>query len=146
MELEFKFDKIALAAMAKRIESLGGKVKQQALKALDSATDKLLEESVKRCPIDEGFLQQSHDKKVEKSGSLDEAKGTVFIPANSPAADYAIYMHELEYNLGPQSQAKQDAQPGIIVGNKYLERAFEDNKKAFFLFFEDALRKAIAHA
>lgn len=146
MELEFKFDKIALAAMAKRIESLGGKVKQQALKALDSATDKLLEESVKRCPIDEGFLQQSHDRKIEKSGSLDEAKGTVFIPANSPAADYALHMHELEYNLGPQSQAKQAAQPGIIVGNKYLERAFEENKKTFLLYIEDALRKALAHA
>ena len=94
-------------------------------------TDKLEAESVKRAPIDEGNLQHSHQKALVKEaegggfGSYRWA-GYVFIPANSPAADYALAMHEGEYKLGEVSRQKQAGQPEV-VGRKFLERALHEN-------------------
>jgi hypothetical protein len=49
------------------------------------------------------------------------------------ASDYAIAMHEWDYELGEQSQRKEAAS-GVTVGQKYLERALSENEKAFGRF------------
>jgi hypothetical protein len=106
--------------------------------------DKLLDESVKRSPVDEGFLEESHERLVKKSQTLHNIKGYVFIPSNAPASDYALYMHENIYNLGKRSQEKQ-ASVDVTVGRKYLERALDENARAFGLYIIKEFREFFRH-
>lgn len=101
-------------------------------KMVTEGTDKLLDEAVMRAPLDEGFLQASLERKIEKKPK--EIVGHVFIPANSPASPYALYMHEGVYNLGVNSLDKQ-SKVKVKVGRKYLERALLENKNKFKLYF-----------
>jgi len=101
-------------------------------------TDQLLIESVKRTPIDEGFLIASQEKKVvQEDGGY---AGYVYIPSNSPGAPYAMYIHEGEYKLGKNSQMKQLGQ-SEIVGRKFLERAFYENIAKFERYVTVRLRR-----
>lgn len=143
MDIKFDIGKSELASLIKKVERLGVGVASGTEQIMEQATDKLLDESVKRAPIEEGFLEESHDKEVEKK--MGEIAGHVFIPENSPASDYAVPMHEGEYNLGEYSTAKQAGQ-SEIVGRKYLERALNENKEKFITFFKVKLMELIRHA
>jgi hypothetical protein len=124
-------------------QSLSLKVEAKALEVVTVTTDKLMEESMKRAPVDEGMLEASHEREVTQGETADETVGYVYIPSNAPASDYAMYMHENEYNLGERSQRKQDDNPNVIVGRKYLERALNDNVKAFGLYIVKKFRELI---
>ena len=127
-----QFQKQIEDVMKKCIKA-GKDVPTKGAEIIDTVTDKLLEESVKRSPVDEGFLEGSHEKTVKKSRILSNIEGHVFIPTNSPASDYAMYMHEAQYNLGERSKRKQ-ATLTVVVGRKFMERAFDENVRAFNLF------------
>jgi hypothetical protein len=141
MEIKLDFGP-GIAAMTKKIGAIGTKTYAAAAKIIDDVTDNLQAETIKRVPIDKGLLQQSIDKTVEHNTFASEITGHVFVPANAPAKDYALYMHELEYNLGAASLQKQAGQPEK-VGRKYMERAFEENKRAYELYIVSELRRAI---
>lgn len=125
MEIKIDFAWGTLAKMIGRLNaldaSISGPITYEIVKAI---TDKVLDESVKRTPIDEGNLIASQHKTVVKEG-LDWV-GYVYIPANSPGSDYAMYIHEAHYKLGPTSAMKQAGQ-SEVVGRKYLERAMTEN-------------------
>ena len=106
---------------------------------ITTTTDKLLEESVLRSPVDEGLLGESHEREIEKNSDVLEITGHVYIPSNAPASDYALHMHESNYNLGPESKQK-DAAVNVDVGRKYMERALEENRRAFSLYIVKELR------
>lgn len=141
MEIKLDFGP-SIAAMTSKIGAIGSKTYAGAAKIVEDVTEKLQEETIKRVPIDEGHLLQSIDKAVEKSALASEITGHVFVPENAPAKDYALYMHELEYNLGRASLQKQAGQTER-VGRKYMERAFEENKRAYELYIISELRRAI---
>lgn len=125
------------------LDSLDGiedDVKREALKAGQQIGDKFLEESAKRAPIDEGNLEKSHEKEVEQKGIGFEGK--VYITSNSPAGDYAMWAHEADYNLGDNSRRKQ-AGSNVIVGRKYMERAFNDNYKRLYDYLVKKIRSVI---
>lgn len=133
-----EFDRQIREAINKCIKA-GGDLVEKSEQIVTVVTDKLMEESIKRSPKDEAFLEESHERLIKKSAILENIEGHVFIPANSPASDYAMYMHEGTYNLGKESQIKQDA-VGVKVGRKFLERAFDDNVRAFGLYILKELR------
>lgn len=122
-----------------RLDSLGSRAVREAREIVSDATDKLQEETIARVPIDEGFLQRSVEKKVT-GGTVSAVTGTVYIPTNAPASDYAMYMHEGEYELGEISRQKQAKNPKIHVGRKYMERALTENMRQFNLLFISRLR------
>jgi len=131
----------SVSELVKKAEELAGdKVHEAGLEIVTTLTDKTLAESVKRAPIDEGMLQASHERTIEDGGTFGTIEGAVFIPANSPASDYALYMHEGHYKLGPASARKQATQKEI-VGRKYLERALNDNINRFRVYILRRLRK-----
>lgn len=107
-------------------------------KAMTKAAMKLEAESIKRAPIDEGHLQNSHRHKVEQNGNRTTA--IAYIPTNSPASDYAIYMHEGNYTLGPVSMQKQGA-VGVKVGRKYLERALMEEQDKIISIIAQELKR-----
>ena len=103
---------------------------------LKEVTDKLLEESVKRSPIDKGFLEKSHERVLD----YNNMEGVVFIASNSPAGDYALYMHEGTYKLGPRSLVKQ-AGVTVIVGRKFMERAYSENRHVLGKYIKDRTKE-----
>lgn len=100
-------------------------------------------------PVDEGDLEASI-RVVDQGGGRDEETGrfvrksyVVEVDGDYPAGtnkegrtttvgDYAYLMHEYQvpfgtvYRLGKRSQAKQDSDPSVIVGGKFLERAVDE--------------------
>ncbi len=132
-----------IVKLTKNLEKVKVDSGKTAFKIIDTVCDKLMAEAIKRVPVDEGFLEKSFDKQVLKAQLASEVVGYVFVPPNSPASDYAMYMHELQYNLGEKSQEKENASLGIKVGRKYLERALTENDKAFASYIERKLREAL---
>jgi hypothetical protein len=129
--------------MIQKVETTGKNTADLAAKTVNTITNKLEEETVRRMPVDEGFLEKSIDTKVEKGSGIHDTWGAVWIPSNSPAADYALYMHELEYLLGKRSRRKQKADASVIVGRKFLERAMSENQRAFSLYIIRKFREFI---
>jgi hypothetical protein len=56
--------------------------------------------------------------------------------------DYALFIHESDYHLGPASLAKAAA-TGKQVGPKFLERAFTDHQQEITDAVADAVRREI---
>lgn len=119
------------------------KMVNAAVKCVTMLAQKIEEEAVKRAPIDTGDLQRSITHSVEPGTFDSKVKGAVFIPANSPASAYAMYMHEGIYNLGAASAAKQ-ASSSVMVGRKYLERALAENEEAVKAAIQAAVKEALA--
>ena len=138
MEIKLKGLDEDIKRMIKKLDLTDDKIHKDVKQMITEATDKLQEESILRSPFDEGFLQASHERKIEDKKT--KVQGHVYIPANSPASDYALYMHERIYNLGKHSLEKQ-AKVDVVVGRKYLERAFTENTNKFKLFFIKKLKR-----
>lgn len=133
----------AKAELSAGLRSAQARVGIAAAEAITEVTNFVLEESVKRAPHYQGNpgLESSHTKKVEARGS--EVAGYVYIPTNSPAAEYAVYMHEGDYKLGERSQQKQAAQDAA-VGRKFLERAIFENQDKIKAIIAAKLKKALS--
>lgn len=111
---------------------------QQAMQAMRDIKNLLVIEVKKRTPVREGHLTASITGEAVKNEKSWAA--TVFVPLNSPAADYAVWLHEGDYNLGPNSLAKQ-GKTGCAVGPKYITRAIEENRKKIVEIMREALKK-----
>lgn len=97
-------------------------------------------------PVDEGDLERAikvrqppGTRQRDALGRFVSASFIIEVDGDEPAGtnregkvttvgDYAYVMHEHlapfgTYNLGKRSRAKQAANPGVMVGGKYLERA-----------------------
>jgi hypothetical protein len=120
--MKFTFD---IKKATQQLELFKKASRQEIKTAMEKAALVIEDESVKRAPIDEGHLQNSHRHKVEQTDKTTSA--IAYIPSNSPASDYALYMHEGSYSLGPASLQKQGS-VGVRVGRKYLERALMESQ------------------
>ncbi len=143
LDHDFKKEIKKLVARLDRIDADATKHAREIIKVL---TDKLHLEAQKRAPVDEGILAGDIKTKVVSGASIYKIYGMVYVPANAPSSDYALYTHEMEYNLGPQSEAKQAADSSVIVGRKWLERALTENVRAFNMYIYTKLKEFIDHA
>jgi len=120
---------IGLDAVAAMIKNDSEKATQAARRRMHAEAQKIMDLSKKNAPIDEGNLEAAHhiiverDERNRKTETI-EVGGTVH---GVDVDQYALIMHEAEYNLGPKSLAKQ-AGSGRPVGRKYLERAFNERE------------------
>jgi len=104
---------------------------QAATDAVKNISFDLLAESQIRCPIHSGELRSSgHVKEQIDAASI--VFNVVF------AKDYALKVHEGDYNLGPRSVAA-----GPLVGRKFITRAWIDNDKKYRDFFVKSLNSSI---
>jgi hypothetical protein len=126
--------------LVQKMDKVGGEALKEARDIVRVITDKVQSEAIARAPVDESMLEQSIDKKMEGWGKVGDITGYVFIPSNAPAASYAMYMHEMKYNLGERSQQKQ-AGSKVAVGRKYLQRALDENARALSLYIIKRLRE-----
>lgn len=135
MKARITFDKAQAEGEIRRFKQTAA---QEIQAVMQTVADAALEESVKRAPIDEGFLQHSLTDRVETNGN--NISAVVFVPANSPASDYAIPMHEDDYQLGKVSRQKQ-AKQSVRVGRKYLERAFGEERAKLAKLLIEGLKR-----
>jgi len=124
-----------LAKLTRRLIAKGKKGHDEAIRIVREVTEKTQEEAILRVPVDEGFAEKSIESHVEGGRHVDEVEGSVFVPANSPAADYMIWLHEGDYKLGKKSKEKQ-AVVGPKMGRKFIERALEENKEPLGLYIQ----------
>lgn len=129
--------------VVKKLEKISHEVAHEtAIDIITNCTNQLLQESVNRTPIDEGFLIASQVTKVEHGASAKAVTGSVYIPANSPASNYALPLHEGHYNLGEKSQQKQ-SESTVAVGRKFLERALYENIDEFRTYILKKLKEKL---
>lgn len=107
-----------------------GTVPDAARKQMHRGADRIVKEAQKNAPVDKHNLEESIRK--EKSYG-DRGRLQIDIVAGGEVNgvnvdEYAVIMHESDYNLGPGSQAKQAGQQNI-VGRKFLERAVDKEAK-----------------
>lgn len=83
-------------------------------------------EAKKRAPFWQGFLTADITGEAAIDGKTVAA--LIYVQANGQSASYAVQMHEGEYNLGPNSLAKQ-ARVNVTVGNRFITRAIDENRE-----------------
>jgi len=129
----------------------GEKVKDNARKVMKREADKIQERAVLYAPVDDGQLERSiHlEKGYEDNGRLMIAvvAGGMVDGINVDA--YAAQIHENYESMkpGPNTIAKRDANPGVYVGGKFLDRAAKDSaeklEKAIIKVVTDDLREML---
>jgi hypothetical protein len=101
------------------------KMPNKTRRAMDGVGGYLNGEVRKRTPVDEGHLTAAITNETVDYEHSHAA--VIYVPSNSPAAPYAIPMHENNYNIGIDSEKKQ-AKTGKVVGKKYITRALDENR------------------
>lgn len=142
MELKLEGFDSSLQSILTSLTKSAEKVKHATKDGVKAVCKKIQDEAVKRSPIDEGDLQESITTDMDEGATADKVVGYVHVPANSPASDYAMVMHEGEYNLGPASAQKQAASD-VTVGRKFLERAATENEEALKALIKVKILKAL---
>ena len=118
-------------------------------RAVEDCVDDLVRVSSEIAPHDRGILERSSAKEILAGDT--EARATVSYAVREAHSggnyNYALKMHEGDYNLGPGSQAKPGTE-GMSgrhydVGNKYFERPLEGEKEAYTDHIKEELARAI---
>lgn len=113
-------------------------------------------------PVDEGDLESAivvnevgggRDKEtgrfMQKAIAIevdgDQTVGNASTGEARTVGDYAYIMHEYlapygRFKLGKRSRAKQAANPGVMVGGKYLERAVAEREQGLIRRIIEAVR------
>lgn len=110
--------------------------RREVMQTLAEIGDIALSETVDRTPIDESTLTQDVEKAIEQEGS--EFAVIIRVPMNAPSSQYAIPMHENDYNLGPGSLKKQK-KVGKEVGHGYMKRGVDAGKPEYDELVKDHL-------
>lgn len=113
--------------LGRRIQEAARANGAAAMKAMQDVGHYLRGQVQLRTPVDEGNLTSDISMQVVRYQKSFAA--VLFIPSNAPSAQYAIRMHEGQYNLGENSQEKQ-RKVSVMVGRKFITRAIDDNRAA----------------
>ena len=93
---------------------------ERARRAMNAVGGYINGEAKDLAPVDEGFLTADiSNRTVEHEKSF---AAVIYVPSNAASAQYAIPMHENQYNLGKNSLAKM-RKVGKPVGRKFITRA-----------------------
>ncbi|WP_288610166.1 hypothetical protein [uncultured Victivallis sp.] len=122
-----------------RIGAGDARMRSAADRAMSDVASFVASEAKDRTPVLTGALTMDVTGETGREG--DTAIAAVKVPSNSPAASYAVKMHEEAYNPGPGSIDKQ-RRTGQRVGKKYITRAIDDNREKIRRILIETLRKA----
>lgn len=126
-------------------------VKEQAEQTMRACMNDLARVSSETTPYDEGDLEQAWDVRVEQHGNTTYGHVRYEVWADAPNRsydfNYAIWIHEEDYNLGEKSQQKTGGK-GLSgrhypVGKHYLTRPFEGEAPTYRKMFEENIKKSL---
>jgi hypothetical protein len=132
----FSFD---LSQIRLKSIELAAMVEKNQHRALRQIADHVSGAAKDRAPFDEGTLTQDIKGEVQEAAI---PAAVISVPLNAPSKDYAIQMHEGDYNLGPGSVAKQ-SRVGVAVGSKFIIRAIDDNHSNIMEIIKDNLSRGM---
>jgi hypothetical protein len=119
--------------VALRLGYAGERVKDGARKAMHRGADKIVKEARLNTPVDKGNLEASIVKDVNyvDRGRLQIEVVVGGFVGGVNVDEYAAEVHENydDENPGPRTALKREANPGRLIGSKFLERAIEDNRE-----------------
>ena len=119
----FKFNAVELQmAVRRRLREMP----HLARAAMNDVGAMVEREAKLRVPVDTGMLTACIWREIVDSPH--GAAAVIYVPENASGAQYAIPMHEHQYQLGKNSQEKQ-RKVGVPVGRKFIIRAIDDNPK-----------------
>ncbi|WP_144666597.1 hypothetical protein [Bacillus altitudinis] len=114
---------------------------ESAAQALGDSGDDLGRIAQNIAPIDKGTLRAS----IKKNYKLAKGKAVVDVSLRAVEGgfNYAIWTHEMDYNLGPASQAAGGID-GYEVGNKYLERPLKGNAEKYVRWIAEGVHRGLS--
>lgn len=91
-------------------------------------------------PLDSSTLRKSSTKTVglESNAVVGELSFSAVEKTGSRRFNYALWIHEMDFNLGPKSQGGTD---GYSVGNKYVERPLKGESERYIRNWAEAIAK-----
>jgi hypothetical protein len=107
---------------------------------VQDSMDDLKRIAVDIAPIDSADLRRSGEAKVVATPVL--IVGDVTFEAINDGFDYATWIHEADYNLGPLSQ-QAPGTDGYSVGNKYLERPLRGESDKYLRWIAEEIKDAV---
>jgi hypothetical protein len=148
MANQFRID-VDFGDVLRGLSRMESQAKDAVKVAVEDCADDLVRVSSEIAPHDKGILEKAHAKEVRVIGAMVEATISYTVREQNSRGrfNYALYMHEGIYNLGPGSRQK----PGTsgmsgrtyTVGNKFLERPLEGEKEAYKNHIEEAVQRAV---
>jgi hypothetical protein len=137
--LEFDF-----SGVVANMEAATARVRLAARDGVQDSVDDLKRIAVDIAPIDSSDLRRSGNATVRQTNT--ETVGEVSFSAvdNSGGQrfNYAIWIHEGDYNLGPLSAAAPGTD-GYEVGNKYLERPLKGEAEKYMRWIAEEIEGAV---
>jgi hypothetical protein len=130
-------------AVLAQLNKLKESIPKMASEALEEGGNAVAQRSRELAPVDLGNLEAAHTVDTKHKGH--KVIVTISVGGHVDGIDvddYVAEMHEGSYELGPRSQAKDNA-TGQPVGSKFLERAVDENKDDIEATVREAVLKAV---
>lgn len=137
--------------VATRLENQHKKTNPKALAAMREGAKEIADLAKKQAPVDQHNLENAiitqedrlgFNNRVRISIFVDEGRGVAGRPGKK-IGDYARRMHEGVYKLGDKSRAKQDSNPSVRVGRKFLTRAIDELEKKIIKSVMQAVKSSL---
>jgi hypothetical protein len=120
------------------------RVHAAAKNGVQDSVDDLKRIAVDIAPIDSGDLRRSGNAKVRETPRqiVGEVSFSAVDTSSGERYNYAIKMHEGEYNLGPLSR-QAPGTDGYEVGNKFLERPLKGEANKYIRWIAEEIRSVV---
>lgn len=116
-------------------------------KAMTDAVNDLAKASSGATPHKTGKLEDSYTKQVGYDSASKLYGEVSYNVVARNGFNYAVKMHEANYNLGDGSRAKSGGKgmsgKTYPVGNKFLTRVLEGEKSAYTRHIDDSIKSAL---
>jgi hypothetical protein len=139
MSLTFNF-----ANVVSNLAQATAEVRAAAKLGIQESVDDLKRIAVDIAPIDSADLRRSGHATVTETPTniIGEVSFSAVDNTGGQHFNYAIWIHEGEYNLGPLSAAAPGTD-GYEVGNKYLERPLKGEAEKYIRWIAEEVEEAV---
>jgi hypothetical protein len=139
MSLTFNF-----ANVVANLAQTTSEIRAAAKLGIQDSVDDLKRIAVDIAPIDSSDLRRSGHATVTETPSniIGEVSFSAVDTTGGQHFNYAIWIHEGEYNLGPLSAAAPGTD-GYEVGNKYLERPLKGEAEKYVRWIAEEVEEAV---
>lgn len=143
--MRMKMEEFGCDELIVTLTNIARKVPETGRKTMHRGADKIIKEAQLNAPVDKHNLEQSITKEI----GYDQDQGgrlTIIIRVGGSVngvdvEEYAMSVHENYGDMtpGPGTIAKREANPGRYVGEKFLQRAVEDQRQKLMKAMIDAI-------
>lgn len=133
-----------LSEFTARVSQVHGRAVVEINDAMEIGVRRIANTAREMAPVDEGNLESSIKFRNEGRRRKWAAYVDETVPddtGNYTIGDYIDFIHNGLYNLGPKSIAKQGASTGVMVGPRFMERAYDQEVQGVLAMITRIARK-----